>query len=124
MRGAAADDDLVFSRTPCDRGDPAQAPQYLVVAPLDELGRLGEQRGEYVGLADSGQGEEDRGVALLARLSGVRFLGAGQGVDQTGDLPLGVRKLALHQVQAFGGAAYVSDSGCGRSRRNGDRRRP
>ena len=87
--GHAAHDELVLAGLPCDGCDAREAPQRLVVPARQRLGRLGEQRGED-GLADSGQGGEDRHVALPADLVGVGVLAVVQGVDQACDLPLGV----------------------------------
>ena len=56
---------------------------------------FGEQRGED-GLTDSGQGGEDRHVALPAELFMVGLLPVGQDVDQARDLSFGLGELALH----------------------------
>ena len=85
------------------------------------MGRLGEQRGED-GLTDSGQGGENRHVALPAGLAGAGVLAVGQDIDQAGDLPLGVGELAMHEAEAFGEAPDVGHRGLCGSGRHGDGR--
>ena len=101
--GHAAHDELVLAGSPCDGRDACETPQRLVVPARQRLRGLGEQRGDD-GLADSGQGGEDRHVALPAGLAGAGVLAVGQDVDQAGDFPLGVGELALYEAEAFGGA--------------------
>ena len=115
----AANDDHGFAGSPRDGSDSAQAPQRLVVAPLQGVGGLGEQRGED-GLADSGQGGEDRHVALPAGLSSA-VIPVVQGFKQALDFPFGLHELTLDEAEALGGAADVSHRGLGRSGRDGDR---
>ena len=86
--------------TPCSPGAPTLA------------GPRRAARGED-GLTDSGQGGEDRHVALPAGLAGAGVLAAGQDVDQAGDLPLGVGELALYEAEAFGSAPDVGHRGLG-----------
>ena len=73
------------------------------------VGGLGEQRGED-GLADSGQGGEDRHVALPAGLSRAVIPGV-QGLKQALDFPFGLHELTLDEAEALGGAADVSHRG-------------
>ena len=119
--GHAAHDELVFAGSPSDGRNARETSQGLVVPARQRLGRLGEQRGED-GLTDSGQGGEDRHVALPAGLAGAGVLAVGQDIDQAGDLPLGVGELAMHEAEAFGDALDVGHRGLGGSGRDGDRR--
>ena len=106
MGGHSAHDELVLAGSPCDGRNAAYAPQRLVVPARQRLGRLGEQRGED-GLTDSGQGGENRHVALPAGLAGAGVLAVAQDVDQAGGLPLGVGELSVHEAEAFGDALDV-----------------
>ena len=121
MGGHSAHDELVLAGSPCNGRDAAHAPQRLVVPARQRLGRLGEQRGED-GLTDSGQGGENRHVALPAGLAGAGVLAVGQDIDQAGDLPLGGGELAVHKAEAFGDALDVSHRSLGGSGCDGDGR--
>lgn len=123
VSGKATDDDLRFARAPGDGSDAAQTAQSPVVAPLQRLVGLGEQRSED-DPPNPGQGGEDHDVTLPARLSRVGVSAFGQGSGEAVDLPSGVGELPLYEAEALRGATDVSDRGFGRSRSDGDRRSP
>ena len=123
VSGEATDDDLRFARAPGDGSDAAQTAQSLVVAPLQRLVGLGEQRSED-DPSNPGQGGEDHGVTLPARLPRVGVSAFGQGSGEAVDLPSGIGELPLYEAEALRGAADVSDRGFGRPRSDRDRRSP
>ena len=99
MGGHAAHDELVLAGSPRDGRDAREAPQRPVVPARQRLGGLGEQRGED-GLADSGQGGEDRHVALPAGLSSA-VIPVVQGLKQALDFPFGLHELTLDEAEAL-----------------------
>ena len=121
MGGHSAHDELVLAGSPCGRRNAAHAPQRLVVPARQRLGGLGEQRGDD-GLADSGQGGEDRHIALPDGLAGAGVLAIGQYIDQAGELPLGLGELAVYEAEVFEDASDVGDRGLGGSGCDGDGR--
>ena len=85
---------------PGDRSDTAQTAHSLVVAPLQRLVGLGEQRIED-GPPNPGQVGEDHDVTLPAGLPRVGASAFGQGLGEAVDLPLGIGELPLYEAEAL-----------------------
>jgi hypothetical protein len=106
VRGLAHHHDPALARAPRDGCDAGQAAQGLVVSALQGFPCLCEQRGED-DPSDSGQGFEDRHVALLTGLSRLGFALAGESGGEPVELLLGLADLAVDQGEPLGDGLEV-----------------
>ncbi len=114
--GETSDDDLAFSGALGDRRHATKASQGMVVSPLQGFEGLCEQRGEN-DPTDSGQGCEDRRVALLGGVARLGVSACGEALGEAVEAIMGLAQLPVDQGEPRRDGLDV-----GRGRVGGERR--